>query len=204
MFNIKREIISFFNPFFQIGTDSSFTFSYGTAYERWTPETHTIPSTQGIWLAGADHPNLTTDLYISYSATELICFVSQRPHYLLRYPDQRAFAALGLLPSMKQVHYLKRLFPYARWHLLFGPELLGNVAEASIAAWFKGYQLSFRVEDFRIKVKYREKAFDFDSETFSLSRFERVAGLRSGMRTHKPRQGQLSFIAQFNNNVHDS
>lgn len=200
MFNIRPEAADFFKPFFQSGTDGGVIFNYGqTAFENWTPGAHTVPSTHEIWLAGAVYPDLIADLYIGYSAADLVCFTSQRVYHLLRHPEQQAFAALGLLPAGKQVRFLKSLFPHARWHLLFSPDLLGKIAEASIAAWYKGYPVSFRINDNRISIKFRDKAYYFDSSTFSLHRFELATGMRSGIRTHKPPHGLPSFVALQNN-----
>jgi hypothetical protein len=196
MFNIRQEVEDFFKPFFQSGTNRSYLFNYGiAAYESWTPDSHIIPSTGEVWLAGADYPDLISDLYIGYSAAELICFVSQRPYELLKHPQQQAFAAIGLLPTDRQVQFLKAMFPFARWHLLFGPDPLGKIADAGIGAWYKGYAVSFRINDSRINIKFRGKAFNFDSNTFSLHRFEQATGLRAGIRTHKPPHGLPSFTA---------
>lgn len=205
MFNIRPEIADFFKSYFQSGTDGRNLFNYGhTAFETWTTGLHRIPTTQEIWLAGAAAPDIITDLYISYSAADLICFTSQRPHYLLRCPEQQAFAALGLLPTSKQVQFLKSIFPYARWHLLFHHDLLGDIADASIAAWFNNRQVSFRYKATQIIGIYRNKAYYFDISTFSLHRFELATGLRAGMRTHKPPSGFNSFLAYQNLNEHDT
>ena len=196
MFNIRPEVADFFKPFFQSGIDGHYLFNYGkAAFESWTPDSHIIPSSDEVWLAGADYPDLISDLYIGYSAAELICFTSKRPYEFLKHPQQQAFAALGLLPAGRQVQFLKALFPYARWHLLFGSDLLGKIADAGIAAWYKGYAVSFRMYDYRINIKFRDKAFNFDSSTFSLHRFERATGLRAGIRTHKPPHALVSFTA---------
>jgi len=194
MLNIRTEAADFFKPFYQNGPDGAVLFSYAkTAFESWTLRSHRIPVTHEIWLAGAAYPNLITDLYIGYSAAELVCFASQHTHDTLRQPEHQAFASLGLLPEDKQVQFLKTLFPYARWHLVFHADLLGKIADAAIAAWYKCYPVSFRINDSRISIKFRGKAFYFDSSTFSLHRFEVATGLRSGIRTHKPPRGLQSF-----------
>lgn len=201
MLNIKPEVAAFF----KIRTNASNLFIYGqSAFESWTPESHITPSTGQIWLWGSVNPNLIAELYIGYSAVDLICFASQRPHSLLRHPEQRAFAALGLLPTVQQADYLKALFPFARWHLLFGPDLLGKIADASIAAWFKNNPVSFRFTDNKIASRYRDKIFHFDPGSFSLHRFEFATGMRSGIRTHKPPRGYLSFIDLQKKNSHDT
>lgn len=195
MFDLKPEVIRLFTPFFQY-IDGRFLFNYDkTAVESWEPGLHRVPSTCEFWLAHAGHPNLVTDLYISHSAAELFFFASQRSFNLLKYPEQVAFAAAGLLPSATQVNALKAAFPFARWHLLFGPELLGRIADAAVASWYKGRSVSFRLRNDQVIISYCGKPFALEIRFFSLSRFERVTGLRAGMRTHKPLRGLPSFIA---------
>jgi len=193
MFGLKPEVIKLFTPFLQYA-DGRLIFHYGNeVVESWAPDWHRVPSTSEFWLANADHPNLTTDLYISYSAAELLCFISQRA-FLLKFPEQLAFASVGLLPSSAQVEALKSTFPLARWHLIFDANMVGRIADAAIATWFKGRSVSFQVKDEQVMIRYSDKPFVMDSGDFSLSRFERVTGLRAGMRTHKPLRGLPSFI----------
>lgn len=201
---LRPEVTDFFSPFLQ-STHDRLSFTYGNAAkEYWSPELHRIPVTEEVWLAGATYPDLITDLYIGYSAADLLCFTSQRSQGLLRHPEQQAFAALGLLPTVPQVSYLKALFPFARWHLLFGPDLLGKIADASIAAWIKTNRVSFRLTGNRIAARYRDKLFHFEPHNFSLHRFEVSTGMRSGIRTHKPPRGYLSFIDLQKMNSHDT
>lgn len=193
MFDLKPEVTQIFAPFFQYA-DGRLIFNYGSKdIESWAPGLHRIPSTSEFWLSGAEYPNLITDLYISYSAAELLCFTSQRT-FILKHPEQLAFASVGLLPSAGQVNTLKAAFPLARWHLVFGTSLLGRIADSAIAAWFKGRSVSFQVSGEQVIVSYCGKCLAIDSGIFSLSRFERVTGLRAGMRTHKPLRGPPSFI----------
>jgi hypothetical protein len=193
MFGLKPEMINLFTPFFQ-NADGQLIFQYGNNFvESWAPDWHRVPSTSGFWLANADYPNLITDLYISYSAAELLCFTSQRA-FLFKYPEQHAFAALGLLPSSAQVAALKATFTLARWHLILDANLIGRVLDAAIATWFKGRSVSFQVNDEQVMITYSDKPFVMGSGDFSLNRFERITGLRAGMRTHKPPRGVTSFI----------
>jgi hypothetical protein len=194
MFGLKPEVITLFTPFFRYA-DSRLLFNYGkTDIESWAPELHSVPSTLDFWVAGASHSNLVTDLYISHSAAELFCFASQRSFNLLKHPEQVAFAAVGLLPSAAQVNALKTAFPYARWHMIFSPDLLGRIADAAVASWYKGRSVSFRVSNDQVMISYYGKPFVLDSGFFSLNIFERITGLRAGMRTHKPPRGLPSFI----------
>lgn len=172
--------------------------------EYWSDAMHRIPASQEMWLANATYPDLITDLYIGCSAADLVCFTSQRPQGLLKHPEQLAYAALGLLPNTQQVNHLKALFPFARWHLLFTPDLLGKIADASIAAWLKTNRVSFRLSADRITARYRDRLFQFEPDSFSLHRFELATGMRSGVRTHKPPRGYLSFSDLQKTNSHDT
>ena len=204
MLYLKQETTAFFKPFYENAGGDKIIFRYGlNAFETWSAEIHVIPSTPETWLAGAAYPTLITDLFVSYSAAELLCFVSQRRDYVCRYPEQQAFAALGLLPANAQVKDLKTLFPNARWHLLFGPDLLGKITDATVAAWFKGNAVSFKMIAGRLAARYRNRKFYFDADSFSLHRFELATGMRSAMRTHKPPNGYPSFTAFQKKNAYD-
>lgn len=147
-----------------------------------------------MWLAGGQMANMVTDLYVSYSAADLICFANFDILSFLQLSGQRAYTALGLLPTRWQVDVLKRRFPGACWHTLFGDGLLGSIADTRIAAWLKGHDARFHFIAGVIIVKYRGKTFEFKDAGFSLSRFERITGLRAGVRTHKPPAGFASFL----------
>jgi hypothetical protein len=194
MFGLKPEVMTLFTPFFRYA-DGQVLFYYGeTDVESWTPRLHRLPSTLELWLASAGHHNLVTDLYISHSAAELFCFASQRSFNFSKYPEQVAFAAVGLLPAAEQVNALKTAFPFARWHLLFSPDLLGRIADAAVASWFKARSVDFRVRNDQVVISYCGKHFVLNCQNFSLNRFECITDLRTGMRTHKPPRGLPSFI----------
>lgn len=146
---------------------------------------------------------MVTDLYVSYSAADLICFANLGALAFPRLAEQRAYAALGLLPAQGQIQVLKEHFPHARWHTLFGDPLLGSIADVSIAAWLKGHDARFNFMSGLLIVVYRGKTFEFDHAGFSLAFFERHTGLRAGVRTHKPPAGFASFLNYHLSQNHD-
>jgi len=203
MFGIKTEVLDFFYPYFErVGNRLIFNYSQSTT-EYWTPERHCIPSTSDVWLAGAPFPNMVTELYISYSAADLMCFMSQRHHLFLGNQANAAFAALGLLPNIGQFRLLKSQFPNARYHLVFHADLLGSVADTLLAVWLNNLAVSFGLTEDRLIASYRNRKLFFDPYTFSLHRFELASGMRSGLRTHKPPRGILSFIDLQLTQLHD-
>ena len=198
MERLKAEAAARFGACTQNPGDGPVLFSYTDgARETWSAAAQRIPISRGLWLAGAECPELVSDLFISHSAAEIICFASLRPYLLRAYPEQRAYAATGLLPSRGHAEELRALFPLARWHILFGADLPGRVADARMAAWRKGQDARFRLVSGRLWAAYRESRFSFDPDSFSMSRFEKATGLRSGIRTHQPPHGFASFFSLF-------
>lgn len=194
MVHFRPEVISFFRPFLNLAAEDKLIIPYSTRVnEIWSPEIHLLPSTTEIWLAG-ELSQLASDLYISYSAAELISFVSRQPGMLNNIREQQAFAALGLLPDRSQVDQLKARYPQTHWHLLFGSDLIGKITDARVASWYKAHPAKFRLEEQWLVASFRGRTFYFNPDFFSLHQFEKVTGLRSGIRTHKPRQGRSSFI----------
>lgn len=194
MFGLNPAVIELFTPFFEyVNGRLLFKYSFNTV-ESWEPGLHHVPTTLGLWLTDVGHSNIVTELYIGYSAMELFCFASQHSFNLLKNKEQVAFAAIGLLPSPEQVDDLKTAFPFARWHLLFGPDLLGRIADAAIASWYKKRLVSFLIRSDAVTINYSGKIYLTNTQIFSLNRFEHQTGLRAGMRTHKPPRGLSSFI----------
>jgi hypothetical protein len=193
MLDIRPEIWAHLAPYLTAGENGRIDFTTGQTGEYWTARQHFIPTTW-LWLTGAEHPQIITDLFVGYSAAELLCFCSRHPAAITGHPEQLALAATGLVPVAEQVITLAKLFPFARWHLLFGGDLLGRVADTAIALWYKGYPAVFRFVAGQLLIPYQNRIYEFDECRFSLSVFEKTTGLRAGMRTHKPAGGQTSFI----------
>src|SRR5690606_30408331 len=85
-----------------------------------------IPSTTGFWEAGGENSVQVRNLFLFSSATEAFSFFHFFPDKLC-YLEQIAVASLGLLPSSSQIAVLKSKYKYAKFHLVFGPDLLGRV-----------------------------------------------------------------------------
>jgi hypothetical protein len=193
MLDIRPELWSHFAPYLTVEANGRISFNAAQPGEYWTARQHFIPTSR-LWLTGAEHPQIITDLFIGYSAAELLCFCSRHPAAVAGHPEQLALAATGLVPLAEQVTALAGLFPFARWHLLFGGDLLGRVADTAVALWYKGNPAIFRVTAGQLLIPYQNRVYEFDERRFSLSVFEKTTGLRAGMRTHKPTGGQTSFI----------
>nr|WP_068891000.1 hypothetical protein [Pedobacter panaciterrae] len=155
------------------------------ATEYWTTGQHLVPLSAGIWLVNEGFPAQVRHLFLSHSAADILCFSQLRPEWL-RVPGNVAFAALGLLATAAQVHFLKERFANAKVHTLFDVGLTGRVTDCKIALWRAGKDASFKITDDFVQISYRSRKFSIPAAVFSLNRFEKTVALRSNIRTHKP------------------
>jgi len=156
------------------------------ATEYWAPVLHKVPVSSGVWLVHQGFAVQVRHLFIGGSAADILCFCQFNPDWLNN-DGTVAFAALGLLPSAAQIGFLKGRFPNAKVHTLFESGLTGKVTDCKIALWQKGKDASFRVIDDLVQVTYRNRRYKIPVAVFSLNRFETTIGIRSKIRTHKPK-----------------
>nr|WP_199156678.1 hypothetical protein [Pedobacter sp. ASV2] len=186
---ISPSVLAFFTNQV-IVQNETFLFSYREghripAIEIWAPGQHLVPLSSTIWLAHEGFPAQVRHLFLGHSATDILCFCQLRPEWL-RIPGNVAFAALGLLATVDQVHFLKERFANAKVHTLFDAELTGRVTDCKIALWRAGKNAAFRITDDLVQISYRNRKFNIPTAVFSLGRFEKTVALRSNIRTHKP------------------
>ncbi len=193
-------VLSFFRDHFT-NTDSSLQFVFqnnegGAVTEYLSKGLHLTPSTDGIWLVYKGFPSQVKHLFLSHSATDILCFC----HYgtgWLNPSHSVAFAALGLIVSYGQIHFLKRLFFNAKFHLLFDDGITGRVSDCKAALWLKDKEADFVANGDDLHVFYNQNKFLIPIKLFSLNRFEKMVGIRSDIRTHKPRHGFNSYYDMF-------
>ena len=196
---IKPEVQHFFEPWLEVSSETELQFSYlDQAINRKKREVlnahgSLIPSTTGIWCAGALHPNTVRHNFLFNSAIEVLSFCSMNIGWLAR-PGNVAFSALGLCPVASQVEALRSRFPNARLHTVFGNDVLGRIADCKVALWAKGKDADFHMHQDIIIAQYNSKSFRIPESIFSLHFFEKKSSLRAGIRTHKPKAGFVSFF----------
>ncbi len=193
-------VLSFFRDQF-IKSDSSLQFIYqssegGAVTEYLSKDLHLTPSTDGIWLVYKGFPSQVRHLFLSHSATDILCFCHYNTGWLDS-SDGVVFAALGLVVSSGQIHFLKRMFLNAKFHLLFDEGITGRVSDCKVAIWLNGKDATFLVNGDDLHIFYNQNKFIIPIQQFSLHRFEKVVGIRSGIRTHKPKHGFISYYDMF-------
>lgn len=197
--HLSGEVLDYFHPYLRMeGDTASFRYSLsngGPRDERWGPSSGTIPSTDGLWIASRSPHKLTGELFIGYSARELLCFCHFHSSYL-QGTLPIAFAALGLVPRKTQIDFLGKQFPNARVHTIFEAGPLGAVADCSVALWMQGSEAMFILEGYDIRSTYRGKTEALEVRSMSLNRFKLKHGIKSPVRTHKPKYPYLDFYQQ--------
>ncbi|SDF94138.1 hypothetical protein SAMN05421827_102195 [Pedobacter terrae] len=200
--SVSKSVLDFFEKYVKI-RDEDFLFSFQKSKENgqleyWSADLHLVPSSGGIWLASNGFPVQVRHLFLSHSAADILCFCHHFPSWL-RISDSVAFVALGLKASYSQIDQLKRQFFNAKVHTLFDAGITGRVTDCKVALWIKGTNATFIAADELIHINYSRNRFRIPIDVFSLSRFEKTIGIRSGIRTHKPKGDFNSFYEFFIN-----
>lgn len=199
---LKPEVRNFFAPHINIVEDN-IRFPYTLenqvlAQEHWSENGVRIPVCKGMWLVTDGLPVSVTHLFIGHSASDLLCFCHYHPNWV-NPSCLSAFASLGLLPTKEQFTWLKTLFPYAKIHAVFDRGISGRVADCKVATWQLGKNARFSLADDHGEFYYNKKKYRIPISIFSLSRFEKISGIRSGIRTHKPKAPFETFYQSFTN-----
>lgn len=203
---IKPRVQQSFEPWLEVSSDEELSLTYSSPKANLKEEEFInrsgsiVPSAAGIWCAGAYHPNSVRHNFLFYSGLEALSFCSMATDWLVR-PGFAVFSALGLCPSASQISLLQYRFPNARLHTVFGNDILGRITDCKVALWSKRRDAVFNIEKDVIVGNYNGKIFRIPEPIFSLSLFEQKCGLRSGIRTHKPKAGISTFTNILRDNI---
>jgi hypothetical protein len=166
-------------------------FDYGVAEEFFTTGFHKVPTTANLWLGGN---RSASEVVITHSAMEAIAFLTlHADHYPRR--GTLSFIAMGNLPGMAQLQWIRQNFKKRKFTLVFGNDLLGALTDIKVAAGLKGHgtRLLWSGDDIRIQIKTQVRILSVPQ--VSLYAFEKAFGLRMGIRTEKP-PAALTFLDQ--------
>lgn len=201
---LKAEVRNFFAPYMDMVEDKIlFPYTFGNQivdHESWNENGVRIPVSKGAWLATDSLPISVTNLFIGHSASDILCFCHYYPNWV-NSPCLSAFVSLGLLPTKEQFTWLKSLFTNAKIHTVFDGGISGRIADCKVATWQLGKNARFSLVDDHGEFYYNKKRYRIPIGDFSLNRFERLSGIRAGIRTHKPKNGFDSFYDLFNKSI---
>ena len=173
---VPKEVQTFFNI-------DELLFAYGEHFEHFDAGFHRVPTTQNIWLAGKD---LSREVIITSTAMEAIAYLSVNLHRY-RDLDGLSFIAIGNLAHPGQLSWIKANYPKRKFTLVFGKDLLGKLADIRIAAGLKEKTIRLLHSGIRVQIMCDNKQYGFDQDNLSLNAFEKASGLRTGIRTCKPK-----------------
>lgn len=201
---LHSNVADFFMPWIN-AQEHTYIFHYKintgvSHFEYWSGSGNRVPCGTGIWMVEHGSPAQARHLFLAHSAADILCFCHFSPDWLVT-SGQVAFAALGICVTSNQVSFLKARFLNARIHTLFDVEIAGKVTDCKTALWLAGKDAQFLAEGDLLKVRYRRTDFNIPASAISLSRFEKATGLRSGIRTHKPKEGFDSYYSFYLNTL---
>ncbi|WDF80764.1 hypothetical protein PQ469_12175 [Mucilaginibacter sp. KACC 22773] len=183
-FGVPPEVQLFFRPFYHTDAIGNLVFSYGNVIEHFGFAFHKVPVAGQLWMAGNLNLHMVSDVFLAGSAMDAIAFLTLRRNWLKK-ADNILFVSVGTLPQGSQLQWIRSNLGHKKLHLLFDRELLGKIIDLKIAAGLHGWPMEVTVTGNRVTVNFRNALYTLDTGGFSLHAFEKAAGYRFTVRTHK-------------------
>jgi hypothetical protein len=176
---VPKNVRLFFEPFYRLLRDGSLLLPFGDEAEHFSLAFHKVPSAVIPWTAG-NGPLV----FISHSAMECIAFLSCYSH---------AYPIFGKLQFIATGNYFNGLqVSSGKITLLFGRDILGRLTDIKVSTSLrnKSAPIFYRGDEL-----FEVSGHPFTASELTLNTFETTLGLRSGIRTIKPR-GFNTFLEQ--------
>jgi|SRR5579863_7090423 len=159
-------------------------FNYGGDFEHFGTGFHLVPTTPNLYIAGSE---VTKELMIASSVMEAMAFLTLAGH---RYPnlDDLSVIAIGNLPHPGQLNWIKSRCQKRKITMVFGKDILGRLTDIKVAAGIRNKVVRLTMRENRIDIEYNQIQYRFNQDSLSLNKFEKSAGLRSKIRTCKPKK----------------
>ena len=161
---------------------SELLFEYGYDLEHFSKDFHLIPTTRNLWVAGND---IAAELVITSCVMEGIAYLNINAS---RYPSLNSvrIIALGNLPHSLQLEWIRANCQKRKITLVFSSDLLGRLADITIAAGIRNKPVRLCWTGFAITVEANGLSFDEDPDKLTLNVFEQKTSIRTAVRTRKP------------------
>ncbi|WP_158829105.1 hypothetical protein [Mucilaginibacter lacusdianchii] len=167
------------------------SFDYGGTREIYDEGFHYVPTTAHVWQAGDRYAR---EVIITSSAMEAVAWFALKKN-AYQAGSGLALVSLGNLPSPEQLDWVRRTFPRRRITLVFGNHLLGALTDIRVAGWLQGKNLRLRWQKEKVEISLGPRQTWLEEAHCSLHQVEKAFGLRSGIRTCKPRV-HATYLAQ--------
>jgi hypothetical protein len=137
-----------------------------------------------VWLVElATDKSVATDLYFGESAIDVMSFYQL---YQNKFNFNNAvFVSTGGNLLKGQAQNVLNEYPRAKVHTLFDNDFSGCMYDISLACLKKNVNISIRKNAESVQFTLPKGTYELPTGQVSLSRFERISGIRSGVRAHK-------------------
>jgi hypothetical protein len=186
---VPPEIQAFFNA-------GDLNFYYGDDMESFGPGFHRVPTTPHLFIAGGE---LTKELILTFSVMEAIAFLTLNVDHYTSLSDLSVIA-IGNLPHRGQLARIAQGWQKRKITMVFGKDMLGRLTDIRVAAGIRNKEVRFTLRNGMIDMEYNLIHYRFAQDKLSLSKFEKAAALRCGIRTGKPKQ----FDTYLNQLIYDA
>ncbi len=174
---VPPEIQAFFNA-------GNLAFNYGDDMEYFGSGFHLVPTTSNLFIAGGE---FTKELILTSSVVEAIAFLTLNAHHYTNLGDLSVIA-MGNLPHKGQLARIALSWQKRKIIMVFGKDILGRLTDIRVAAGIRNKEVRFTLRKEMADVEYNHVHYRFAQDRLSLSKFEKAAALRWGIRTSKPKQ----------------
>ena len=164
-------------------------FDFGDGYEQFSKDFHHVPTSQNVWRVV---PDAVTDVVITHSAMEAIAFMTFNRHQFNAI-EQVAFVAMGNFPHSLQTGWIRENFKRRKITLAFSNCILGVMADIKVMAGLRLLPVKLFLDNQKISIECKGFKKSFEQKLLSLSLFEKAFGIRSGIRTIKPKN-HLTYL----------
>lgn len=166
-------------------------FDFGDSHEHFGQGFHRVPTSQNVWRASRD---CVTEVIITHSAMEAVAYITLNS-YSHSVIENIGFIAIGNYPHALQTGWIRDTFKKRKITLVFGNCLLGILADIRVVAGLRSLQLRMTLDGNCIKLESKGLTHSIEQGSLSLYLFEKAFGIRSGIKTSKPKN-HLTYLDQ--------
>ena len=139
---------------------------------------------EAVWLANlSESPQLIRDIFIAESAIDAMSYYELNHH---KYNFEHAvFISTGGNVLKDQVKNILKAFPDSKCHTIFDNDFSGKMYDILFACVKSKREIVMRKKNESVVFELKKGIFEIPANQISLFKFERLTGIRSGVRTHK-------------------
>ena len=152
----------------------------------------TIQQIKNVDPIGFHNPILVREHLIFNSVLDALSFCQVEKKWIKRSGDC-AFSLINIPFEYDRIKELLFMFPNAKVITVFDNDVLGKALDCKIACLLKNKDVVIHSASEKVYFQLNNINFHISENNFSLSAFQKLAGLRSGIRTIKPKNRYVSF-----------